>query len=244
LWGGGGELIVSSIIGLDDVPAPSHYTHAHIIILAITPMPILEPNAFERAQEHLRSAKQKYSIMMTSGDVHQITNAWSELLTQIHRAFVKLRKATKRKAAKLWYDHIEEERKNDELLSYVRHARNADEHGIDRLSEHEMVLLMRNPEDGSVHFEHTWTHDGSPFQITPGVDKSKLKVVGQMARIHLKAVVNRGITYLPPRHHLGDRIGDFFGRDVEEAHAIAVANLAIRYLDSKIVEAQAKFGSR
>ena len=68
------------------------------------------------------------------------------------------------------------------------------------------------------------------------VDVPKGTVRLHPARIELVPVMDRGATYMPPRTHLGVPI--------DKLSPILMAQLAFRYLDGLIREAEERFGSK
>jgi hypothetical protein len=91
----------------------------------------MNEKAYCRAREEFNLARAKLDAMKQAPSLGYYAQSWSDFLAHVQRAFTKMKIATKHGASKGWYDKIENERRSDDLLSYIRHARNADEHGID-----------------------------------------------------------------------------------------------------------------
>jgi hypothetical protein len=69
--------------------------------------------------------------MLRSGKtIGEVADLWSEFLTHVQRSYTKLRIACRAGSSKGWCDQVFAARNADDLLKYVLHARNADEHGV------------------------------------------------------------------------------------------------------------------
>jgi hypothetical protein len=191
-------------------------------------MPTLEPKAFARARHEYGLAASKFDAMRSAATATDLELYWSEFLTHIQRAFLKLKKASERGAAKGWFHGIEHTRTTDEMLSYIRHARNADEHGIERITSKLPGGPMIVPKEGNMlHIGHM---EMTPFgvKMDPETEKNS-KWVFIPSKVLLASVRDRGADYAVPRNHLGTPIGP--------ATPLAVAELALKFLADTIVEA-------
>ncbi len=62
--------------------------------------------------------------------------AWVDFLLAANSVYFKLQRGVKKKSAnKTWLKGVEDLRETDELLRYIHHARNSEEHGIERSGE-------------------------------------------------------------------------------------------------------------
>ena len=114
-------------------------------------------------------------------------------------------------------------------MSYIHHARNADEHGIERITE-------LNPGGvgigtaGTTHVKRMviqTSADGAKVEAETSGDPLKITFIPPHPR--LIPVVDRGDKYEPPTDHLGAPIG--------EPSPIAIAELALDYLRTMTDEA-------
>jgi hypothetical protein len=190
----------------------------------------MDDRAFASAKEKLENAKRKLAAMKAATNLNDLADRWSEFLTEVQRFYTRLMKATEHGPSKGWFDQVKNLRKTDPLLRYVHHARNADEHGIERITARVRTLTIGDPGEYAA-IEHL--EIGTDGQI------KTLKVTQGTVRWHPEqvifvAVVDRGETYQPPMAHLGNPICS--------ESLISVAELAIQYLDSLISEASEKFG--
>jgi hypothetical protein len=193
----------------------------------------VDRKAFGAATDKLRLAKAKLAAMKAASDLQELAIYWSEFLIEVQRVFLRLKKATENGPSKGWYDRIEQDRSTDELLSYIRHARNADEHGIERIAEvTDSRVTMGDPG------EHIFIER---LEISQDRVTGKVEGVGTPATVRwypgsvrLAAVLDRGDRYEPPRRHLGKRIA--------EVTPIGLAELTCTYLEEVIAEAETNFG--
>ena len=89
----------------------------------------MDEKALAAAKDKLRLAKAKLDAMQAATHLNELADCWSDFLTEVQRVYTRLIKATEHGSSKGWSDQVKHARKTDELLSYVHHARNADEHG-------------------------------------------------------------------------------------------------------------------
>ena len=117
------------------------------------------------------------------------------------------------------------------MLRYVLHARNADEHGVSKVTEVKQGGIGINVGgDGVV--EH--------MEISVDPKRVDIKYTGKNplhfnfipAKLNLISVFDRSVRYDPPKTHLGRAI---------EATPLEVARLTTQYLQSVIDEAEKKF---
>lgn len=94
----------------------------------------MRPQDLEKVKSEFRLVGQKYNAIVLAKTLAELTVAWSEFLSCTERTFRKLRLATRSGPTKSWSDQIEHDRQNDELLVYVRQARNADDHGLEEIA--------------------------------------------------------------------------------------------------------------
>jgi hypothetical protein len=193
----------------------------------------LEPKAFAAAKTYCEKASHRRAQIVLATHVNELTEMWSHFLTDYERAFIRLHKATRQGSAKGWFDQIEDERSNDELLQYVRQARHADEHGLEPITKHVggNVVIRPIPGETNVIVRRMHMRGGGTMLLQGGDDGALVRVDPADAR--LIPVLNRGSWYPVPTIHLGKTVAD------QRPHAIA--ELAVKYLEAKLSEAKEKF---
>lgn len=193
----------------------------------------MEPKAFSRAKDHLQSAQWQLEGMKKASNLRDLSQAWRGFLTDAQRLFLMLRKATEVGASKAWSDTLQRTRNQDDLLKYVHHARNADDHGMERVAEEQSGRLGIAPGDGPAHIRTVTAIPGRGVSVEysgarPAVSWTPDAVV-------LLPVKDRGVIYSVPTQHLGQRLPD--------AKAITAAETAYEYFAKAVEEAEKKFGT-
>ena len=189
----------------------------------------MDKKAYARARQEADLAAAKLNAMQNAVDLASYAQLWSEFLGHIQRTFTKMKIATTKGASKGWYDKIESQRRDDELLSYIRHARNADEHGVEPVTVQRPGGIGIGPKIGnSLYVDHLEIRNGEMI-IGPELAKNA-KIEFIPASVHLSSVRDRGLDYQPPRNHLGTTL--------QETTPIVVAQAALKYLQTMLSEAE------
>jgi hypothetical protein len=184
--------------------------------------------AIDQARERLDRARDAISRMQSSVKYRPYASAWSDFLLAASGIYSKLQEGAKGCGiSDGWFGRKKHERKNDELLRYLHHARNADEHGLGgtELLYRSFRVVSGNVRSIGVGFNAA----GDPeFNI----DKDPDAVVESDGfSLMLKAVKDTryGDTFLPPKQHLGEALPP-------EPKALDVARMAIKYLEGMVDE--------
>ncbi|MHC2401403.1 hypothetical protein ACVMGC_005947 [Bradyrhizobium barranii subsp. barranii] len=192
--------------------------------------------ALEAAKEKLQLAKAKLDAMRNAKTLDELAALWGEFVAEQHRVYLRLRKATGHGPGKGWFDRILNEQRSDALLSYLLHARDAAEHGIEKITEKRDGGIGINPKQGnSLHIKHMKISNG-PHGVHIEADPetmAQIKVEFIPGKVHLVAVTDRREVYQPPATHLDQPISDL--------SPIVAAELAVQYLEAKLAEAEAKY---
>jgi hypothetical protein len=133
--------------------------------------------AAHRAADRAFEAAKK---LQDAQSIDDAIDAWEDHLMQAGRVYEKLRAGARGHAESWkWFLKKQDQRRDDELLSYMHHARNADYHRL------EDVTYQESP------FRFSGLRDGKTFEVNiPG----KLKLV---------PVTDKGIEYQPPKNFKG-----------------------------------------
>jgi hypothetical protein len=165
---------------------------------------VMDKKAIEAAYVSLAKAEASLQSMQAAKEYSEFQAAWSDLLVAAGRIYSKLQHGAKGKSSE-WFGHRIRERKNDAILAYIHHARNADEHGIKPIIQHS---------PGSVSIQSTGSTHIKQFGMWPdgtiGINAvgSPLKVTVVPNSADLIPVTDRGVTYDPPKQHQGSPIQD------------------------------------
>jgi hypothetical protein len=111
-----------------------------------------------------------------------------------------------------WQGKFERQRRKDQLLLYLKQARDTDQHSV-------QLILDDKPKE-------TVTVGGEPVYV--GND-----VVIIAPRIELRSVKNRGVSYHPPVEHLGEAL--------TERDPMRVAELGLTFYADYVEQAESKF---
>ena len=171
----------------------------------------MNKKAFNAAKEALQELRDKLLALKLASTDGEKLSSWKEFLSANERVFIRLAAATEScDEAKGWFRDVKKERDGDELLTYLHHARHVREHGLQR------VILKRKP----------------TMLISPAAP-GKMRVQTFPAAIQIVAVVDRGVRYPVPKHHLGKSI---------QPYVTVIAEMGLVYIEAKVAEAEAKWG--
>ena len=166
----------------------------------------LKNHPLKSAGEEFALADRAYRRMVeiSVGDFSEYEKAWRDFLHRIERVWVKTQAAVH--GLPNW-QKIESEvsllRRKDPLLLYLQQARNVDEHSISELAK-------------------DW--DAKLKAVQKG---NKVQLSWQPWDRPLLPVKNRGVTYDPPKTHMGKSIEHLKGKGKAEPRV--VAELALRF---------------
>jgi hypothetical protein len=186
----------------------------------------MDKKAIEAARQVLAKAKGHFASMLAAKSYAEFQGPWSDFLLAANRVYTKLEQGAKTDGKSVgWFGRMKHERRNDSLLRYIHHARNADEHGIEPITEHQRGGLEIKT-GGQLHVK-ALTIDGGQIALEYTGDDPNISIVPDRAK--LISVVDHGDTYPPPTSHKGTNLKD--------QSPAAVAQLSIAYLQVMIDEA-------
>jgi hypothetical protein len=192
--------------------------------------------AIAKARDHLDLAKKAVERLNLDGGFKPYEQAWSEIVSQLSRFYSKLEQGAKGcKTSEPWMGRKKSERKSDPLMSYLHHARNSDEHGIDYITQRgadAMTMKFPSTNEVRVGFEMMIDDSGAMHIRNPTVESPNggvdtIEVLNP--RVELVAVKDRNVIYHPPQMHAD--------RPVVDRSPVGCAHLAIAYLESVLEEA-------
>ena len=165
---------------------------------------------FEKARARLRDAFRAHEDLRSAADWLAFESAWTRLLTALNSVYTILEQSARgNPKSEKWFATAKKQRKADEALKYLHHARNVNEHGI-------VDIVMRAP--GAIGI-------GSPGQsfyieklvIGPqgisefrgqSLDGTPIQITHYPEQIVLVPVTDRGVDYNVPATFLGDVLDD------------------------------------
>jgi hypothetical protein len=201
----------------------------------------MNPVALEHAKERLERAKQAGEMLSNATSFADTRRAWSDFLLAASAIYSKLEQGAKSNPKSLfWFGTKKKERRDDELLSYIHHARNTDEHGLAQLTKESQwgEVTFPNPIGGApVSLVYTGDDPDDPpdnFKMTNVTTGEVYEPLNHKKTEYLAVVAvtdeRYGDTFKPPKLHLGEPI------EVDEPLGIAI--LATEYLKSLIADAE------
>jgi hypothetical protein len=163
---------------------------------------------FEKARARLRDAFQAHEDLKASIDWVAFESAWTRLLTALHSVYSILEQSAKgHPKSYAWFGAQRRVRRTDEALSYLHHARNANEHGIKEVLETRPGGIGIGHPSGSAYIKELRVGpQGIEKLVGWGPDGSPLEVRSYPSRIELVSVFESGVRFDPPSTFLGDQL--------------------------------------
>ena len=196
----------------------------------------MAPN-LKKAKQRLDQARSALSALPRCKTFVEFEKEWLNFLLHAGGVYTQLEQATKPDvSSRQWYGAKKRQRKSDPLLSYMHHARNADEHTLEQVSDFKpgrisigqpgslppgksarVVMNIEKPVD----FEYSF-----PGAESPLIEMNSLK-------LRAKPVTDRGIQYEIPKSHLA--------KEISNPTPEKLAELTVQFVSDLIVEAESKF---
>jgi hypothetical protein len=96
----------------------------------------MDAQAVEQAKARLQRADKALYALKIAANYDEAEEAWSDFLLAAATIYSKLEQGSKSKGTSAgWFGRKKKERRDDPLLRFLHHARNSDEHGIERVAE-------------------------------------------------------------------------------------------------------------
>ena len=168
--------------------------------------------AIIKAQRRLDKARKALENVAHSTNHDDFESAWTDLLISLNTIMTVLEKGAKDSPqSRQWFGGKKKEVRTDPLLRYLVQARNADEHGLEKVSEHVPASLSVGRGNRFVHIEYVkFDHLGRMSAKFTALDGRPLDVTHTLPHAALVAVSDDrfGDTFAPPNEHLGQSIDD------------------------------------
>lgn len=187
----------------------------------------MDKAAIEAARTEYRRAAESLAQVATTNDFPTLEKYWASFLVSAGRVFTKLEQGAKVcSKSRAWWGSKVHQRRTDPLLCYLWHARNADEHTLQRVNQLQPAQskVIEPTKEENEQLERAMKNEGRPwvalgmFEWTP-------------EHVLLLPVVDWGVPYDPPKDHLG--------KPLENSSPAHIGGLALAYLDSMLKEAEA-----
>lgn len=155
---------------------------------------------FAPSLQQLGVAQAKLDAIGSAPDDADVRQLWSEFLTALQRSVTKIEQAVKgHTSAQARFNDLKHAQREDEVLAYLKAARDTDEHGLKAVTDRETSYGF-NPKPGrsSIHVDYMGTDENGELQMGPAAQAS-LDLVSVESSTVLRPVTNRGRTYAVPR---------------------------------------------
>lgn len=188
---------------------------------------------FNPAKKELNRAFRCIERMKEAKNYDGYDEAWSDFLSRIENVYSRVKVAAGNHRKYLGFSSkVNHLRSRDELLIYLKQARNTAHHGIadtSRFLAGGLSIDSISP-GGSVHIQHMSIDGQGNTTIIPG---GPVKVVIEPGKIEAVSCINRGIKYDPPENHLG--------KAILSKNPIALAELGYKFYHDYLVSAEQAF---
>jgi hypothetical protein len=194
----------------------------------------MQKAAVEKATDRVASAKARLKDLESSKSYEASRRHWYDFLVSSNSVFSILEQGAKgHNQSENWFGKRRRQRKNDRLLCYLHHARNAEEHNIPSVTEMDRQKIVMVADGKPVAaVENMVGKSGTYRQLTeqaPELQKiTEMRIYPERAK--LIDVRDRGVDYATPVEHLGAVI--------EDNTPIEVARLMVQYIEKMTDEAR------
>lgn len=193
----------------------------------------------------LKNAEESYLLLLNAQTFSEAEKAWLDFLGALERVWQKTEyNMQKNSRYKGWHGKYISLRRNDELLAYLKNARDAKEHTISegagiKFSESDMSKLGIRGADGSLTklwefpsmkkvLEKSELTNDTVVHVEPD-EKNMIKA----DLMKLNMVHNRGVSYSPPTKHLNKELND--------TDPFFIAKLGLEFYKEFVKEVEATF---
>jgi len=165
----------------------------------------MSKDPLKHPKSELKAAQNSLENMRNSKSFEEFEEHWKTYLFCIEKVWNKIERSCMEFGDfQPWQGQYKKLRKKDELLQYIKQARDTDNHSIQDLSTLKKSRLNMTPlNKGSHTIKHMVVVSGQ-LQHYEG---DPMKVEFTPATIKANRVKNNGRWYNPPRSHLGKRLG-------------------------------------
>lgn len=165
----------------------------------------------------------------------EASSAWQRFLVSSNRIYNRLHAGARGDTKdEPWYGKKVHERKGDPLLSYMDHARDVDEHGLEPVIREEPGFVALTGDfiiNGTLSFGPSGFGPGTNFTMQ-GINPNRppgVMMKGPEARLVDVTDTRFGDTFSVPQEHMG--------KPIPNATPAVIAELALIYLEGLIQEA-------
>lgn len=163
----------------------------------------MNPNAVQQAEVRLRKAKASLEQMNKPITFAEFESLWSDFLLAANSVYSKLEQGAKASgSSNAWFGRVKRRRRTEPLLTYLHHARNSDEHGIEPVSKFEPFGIGINGLDGKLHIKSLEIENGK-VKLDPGDDPVDITLLPPRAVLVPVHDTRFNDTFYPPTEYQG-----------------------------------------
>lgn len=200
------------------------------MVSAVFRIEVVKAAAVEQAKTKLAKAERSLQSLKEASGFEMAEDAWTDFLLAVSGIYSKLEQGSKGEGkSEAWFGKKKYDRKKDQLLRYLHFARNADEHGIERIviRDQGSSFLRRKMKFGERVPVRISPVDPSTGLLGPSDEAFVPGPALGLIRVHDRRF---GDSCDPPTEHLGNTIEHRFPYDT--------AINAMPYLRTLISEAE------
>ncbi len=191
------------------------------LLIAMLPALFMDTVGLEQVAERLSRLRSTQEIITSSESLAERQSAWLDFLQYHGTIYSKIEQAAKAPhSSRLWFEKKRAERKSDELLVYLLHARNVGEHTILKTASNARFAVSGPSKFNGAPIGLSFDRNCRPVAI--GYTSGDEKVYEN--EIFLHPVKDRGVTYKTPKTHLG-KIVD--GKTAKELATLALTHIEL-----------------
>jgi hypothetical protein len=185
------------------------------------------------ARKELRGAERALDSLPSAQSYAALEDTWTSFLRHLERSYNKAQAQLKRSSKFQGWPvrgRVEALRSKDPLLSYLRSARGAEEHGIEPIATAKPGGVGIGPAEGNSLYIRNMTVDRGKITID-SPNKIRVKVIP--AEFVLAPVINRGVKYEVPKSHLG--------ADLPSSDPVTLGEHGLKFYQDFLEEAEREF---
>jgi hypothetical protein len=192
---------------------------------------VMKPIAIRQATGRLEAAKIAVDRLRNAATYEEAEAAWTTFLVAANTIYPKLEQGAKQSGKSApWFGRKKHDRKQDELLNYLHQARNTDEHSIEPVTKHKLgSISVGGGKDVGVRLDGVIGANTNLRVTSIGKKPPTITITPASMKLITVKDARYGDTFDPPTKHLG--------ADLADTSPLAIAELAISYLEGLIAEA-------
>lgn len=185
----------------------------------------MNTDALHKAARKLEKLSKALDAMKAAISPMEIEDAWDDFVLGTGSFYSTLEQGAKGAGQSMgWFGRKKHERKSDPLLRYLHHARNAEEHGIKRITKRVSSSVTLKSQGAGVKL----SSDGKQWSVTGR--EGDIEFANDLVRLVRVHNDRHGDWTDPPNQHLG--------QPLVEVSPPAIAALAFAYLQRMLAEAK------